>query len=293
MVIFGEALFDIFPDGRAVLGGAPFNVAWNLKGVGFDPLLISGVGDDKFGHDILESASKWGLNIDGIQIIKDRPTGIVNVVKGQDGHCFDILPDAAYDFIDKDLALSLLDDEQITILYHGSLALRSSNSKNALWAIRNIHRPATFIDVNLRKPWVNFVDLNLAVTGSNIVKLNIEELENWLHTNFNGRSEQMVESALTVIEQYGLDMMIVSMAEEGAYIISEDRVLHTLAPDVSNFKDSVGAGDAFTSILLASISEKIEIENALKLAVEFASSICSIEGATTTDKDFYRDFKFD
>ena len=40
-VIFGEVLFDRFPDGSVVLGGAPFNVAWHLQAFGRAPLFIS------------------------------------------------------------------------------------------------------------------------------------------------------------------------------------------------------------------------------------------------------------
>ncbi len=51
-VIFGEVLYDCFPDGQAVLGGAPFNVAWHLQGFGRAPLFISRVGDDPLGHHV-------------------------------------------------------------------------------------------------------------------------------------------------------------------------------------------------------------------------------------------------
>ena len=45
--IFGEVLFDCFPDGREVLGGAPFNVAWHLHAFGQSPVFVSRVGDDE------------------------------------------------------------------------------------------------------------------------------------------------------------------------------------------------------------------------------------------------------
>ena len=40
-VVFGEVLFDIFPDGAKHLGGAPFNVAWHLQAFGDQPLFLS------------------------------------------------------------------------------------------------------------------------------------------------------------------------------------------------------------------------------------------------------------
>ena len=39
-VVFGEVLFDDFEDGPTVIGGAAFNLAWNLESIGLGPLAI-------------------------------------------------------------------------------------------------------------------------------------------------------------------------------------------------------------------------------------------------------------
>ena len=49
------------PDGSRVLGGAPFNVAWHLRGFGANPLVISAVGDDAEGREVLERMTSWDL----------------------------------------------------------------------------------------------------------------------------------------------------------------------------------------------------------------------------------------
>ncbi len=49
ITVFGEVLFDCFPNGKQVLGGAPFNVAWHLQALGDDPTFISQIGDDTLG----------------------------------------------------------------------------------------------------------------------------------------------------------------------------------------------------------------------------------------------------
>ena len=76
-VIFGEVLFDHFPDGSRVLGGAPFNVAWHLRGFGANPLVISAVGGDSEGREVLERMTSWDLATDGIQTDEEHPTGRV------------------------------------------------------------------------------------------------------------------------------------------------------------------------------------------------------------------------
>lgn len=75
-VIFAEALFDHVPDGSRVLGGAPFNVAWHLRGFKADPLLVTAVGEEREGEEILRCMADWGLNTSGVQIHSSRTMGL-------------------------------------------------------------------------------------------------------------------------------------------------------------------------------------------------------------------------
>lgn len=77
--IFGEVLFDCFPTGEQILGGAPFNVAWHLQALGDSPQLISRVGKDQLGDEILQEMSSWGLSTSEVQIDREHPTGLVEV----------------------------------------------------------------------------------------------------------------------------------------------------------------------------------------------------------------------
>ena len=79
-LIFGEVLFDRFPDGSEVLGGAPFNVAWHLQGFGLRPRLISRIGEDRAGRRVVEAMDRWGLDTAGVQRDLRRPTGAVDIV---------------------------------------------------------------------------------------------------------------------------------------------------------------------------------------------------------------------
>ena len=78
-LIFGEVLFDAFPDGSRVLGGAPFNVAWHLRALGLDPLLVSRVGADGAGDEVLRAMHDWQLDVSGVQRDPNHPTGRVPV----------------------------------------------------------------------------------------------------------------------------------------------------------------------------------------------------------------------
>lgn len=59
----GEVLFDHFAAGRNILGGAPFNAAWNLRGFGMQPTLVSEVSDDVDGKRIRERMTDWNMDL--------------------------------------------------------------------------------------------------------------------------------------------------------------------------------------------------------------------------------------
>ena len=98
-VLFGEVLFDRFPSGDVVLGGAPFNVAWHLQAFGLAPLFLSRVGDDDLGREVLSAMRSWGMETFGVQVDSEHPTGAVEVRIADDEPSYEILPEQAYDYI--------------------------------------------------------------------------------------------------------------------------------------------------------------------------------------------------
>jgi fructokinase len=128
--IFGEVLFDRFPDGRRVLGGAPFNVAWHLRAFGEDPWLVSRVGDDEDGATVRAAMRDWGMDASGLQTDPQLPTGRVQVSIEDGEPAYDIVCPAAWDAIE---APGRLESGPCccALLYHGSLALRRESSHAA------------------------------------------------------------------------------------------------------------------------------------------------------------------
>ena len=93
-IIFGEVLYDCFPDGQAVLGGAPFNVAWHLQGFGLNPLFISRVGDDPLGHLInqmvLPATNRASMSPRSQPVLlpdASTPSGTTSLMAGNRGAC--------------------------------------------------------------------------------------------------------------------------------------------------------------------------------------------------------------
>jgi fructokinase len=282
-VIFGEVLFDCFPD-RRVLGGAPFNVAWNLHGLGQDPLFVGAVGDDEPGAEIGRIMADWGMDRSGLQVDPAHPTGRVQISLEGGEPRYEIVPDQAYDHIRATPALQALRGREGDILYHGSLALRSPESRATLGAMRERLGGRVFLDVNLRDPWWDAGAVQAMLAAATWAKLNQDEL----HALAPGEYDSLQHRASDLLERFGLAAVIVTCAAEGALVVAADgTAISRPAPAVEGLVDTVGAGDAFSAVTLTGLLNGWSWEVSLDRAAAFAARVCTLRGATTTDRGFY------
>jgi fructokinase len=281
-LVFGEVLYDVFPDGSAVLGGAPFNVAWHLQGFGLSPLFISRIGDDAPGGRILAAMAEWGMDISGVQRDPIHPTG--RVIVSFKGHepSFEIVPEQAYDFIDGAVAKAVMRDEHCALLYHGSLIARHAAARAALDELR-AGELSLFVDVNLRNPWWQQDWLDDALQRARWAKLNEQELR-----ILSGRQDSAEFELLRGSD--GLDVLVVTRGAAGALMLSEAAVVETMTGDVGDIVDTVGAGDAFSAVTILGILREWPLEVLAQRAVDFAAAVCRMRGATSSDRDLYRHY---
>jgi fructokinase len=280
-VIFGEVLFDCFPDGNSVLGGAPFNVAWHLQAFGLSPLLISSIGDDQLGKKVKSAMQNWDMNITGLQLDAKHPTGSVDIVFDQGEPQYSIVEHRAYDYIDAAL-LPLLAEN--SLLYHGSLALRNKTSREALSKLKTQHSGSIFMDVNLRDPWwqKDYV-LNLA-DDADWVKLNEDEL-----SQLGSGAGDIESQAGQFINRHQLHGLVITLGAEGAIALTENGSFAQVEPSQTlEVVDTVGAGDAFTSVLILGLSREWPLQQTMSRAQDFASLMVGQQGATVHDPDFYQ-----
>lgn len=280
-VIFGEVLFDTFPDGREVLGGAPFNVARHLQAFGCNPLFISRVGDDDRGERVRTAMQEWGMDTAGLQCDSTHPTGIVKIAMQGTSHTFDILPEQAYDFIDAQNALSLLHNNEVSMLYFGSLIERSAVSRETLRALRELSLPL-FVDINLRAPWWSREGVARLLQGVDWVKLNDEEL---VHLGYTGEAAGAAERMRS---QYGFNLLVVTRGESGAMFVSERGTEEGEPVVVNELVDTVGAGDAFSSVTILGLLRGWKQEITLRRALGFAAHLCEVRGAVLPDQSYYQ-----
>ncbi len=282
-LIVGEVLFDVMPDGTRVLGGAPFNVAWHLEAFGLRPLVVTRVGHDESGDEVLAAMDAWGMDTSGVQRDDAHPTGQVQVDL-QDGEpTFHILADQAYDHIDGDSAVRSAAGGAFSLLYHGSLICRGDISRSALNGIKKGSGLPVFVDVNLRAPWWERDDVIASVRHARWVKLNEGELD-----VLAGGSDAATAEAFRV--GHGLEVVIVTRGDRGAVVVASDGTFEALPPTEVQVVDTVGAGDAFSAVFILGLTRAWTAALTLKRAVTFAAAVCTVPGATTMDSSLYSRF---
>jgi fructokinase len=285
-LVFGETLFDQFPDGTRVPGGAPFNVAWHLRGFKANPLLVSAVGTDAGGKDLRKRMSGWGVDLRGIQRNPSRPTGRVVVELEEGEPRFNIVAQQAYDEIDLRRLPPPSVLSGVDLLYHGTLALREDTSLKALVYLRDTLPGRILVDINLRDPWWTRRTLTWALRGADCVKLN--QYEAALLTGVRAETQTgQREAAEKLRKRYRIRQIVLTLGAEGALAVGDGEVLRQESPVVSEFQDAVGAGDAFSAVLALGIHHAWPLALTLERAVAFAADLCRVRGATQDDPHLY------
>ena len=279
--IFGEVLFDHFPDGTRVLGGAPFNVAWHLQAFGQSPHFISRVGSDSAGEAIRNAMHEWGMDTRGLQTDPERATGRVEVSFVDGEPAYNIVHPCAYDTIEADAAGTDCD-----LLYHGSLGLRDARSRKTLAQLLTCNPETVFVDVNLRPPWWQKEQVLKLLNTAQWVKLNAEEL-NQLHAAGNDTAHR----ARDFLKEYELQGLLLTHGAQGAELFTAGGENLGVKPDRNvTVRDTVGAGDAFASVVILGLISDWPTRLTLQRAQDFASTIVGNRGATVSDPAFYQSF---
>ena len=277
--VFGEVLFDVFPDEGRVLGGAPFNVAWHLQALGCAARLMSRIGRDADGEAIRHAMREWGMDTTELQSDPSRPTGrvIVHLNRGQPS--YDILADQAYDAIDA----ADIREARYSMLYHGTLALRSDPPRRALKHLKRSRDCIVFMDVNLREPWWNREHVLQLADEAHWIKLNDNELARLMPVDGD-----LTAAARAFQNEHELRGIVVTRGENGAFAMTRDGQFAETSPSRSTIvTDTVGAGDAFAAVMILGIVRGWTLAQTLNCAQEFASLVVQQRGAIVADRTIY------
>lgn len=292
VVLFGEALADIFPDGP-VMGGAPLNVGCHLQAFGLRPMLITRTGSDAFHRELVRLMRDTGMTLSGIQSDPHYPTGQVLIKPGENGHGhqFEILADQAYDFIDPATAGAAVSSIEPALVYFGTLAQRSHLSGTALEAIfRNTPQAPRLLDINLRKPWYTQETVRYSLARANHVKVNEDELAE-LPGLLNLSARHPRETASYLIEEFHLNTLLVTCGPGGAWLLDQSGTeIKTPGITGTAIIDTVGAGDGFSAVFILGMLLNWPMALTLERANQFAAALCGIRGAIPASPEFYSIF---
>lgn len=276
-VCFGEVLWDIFPGEQRRIGGAPFNVAYHLFKMGLDVEVISSVGDDELGHELMQKINNWQIPTDHIQITGEHPTSTVvaSVDENNDAH-YDIVENVAWDFIEK-----TTENQKVLAaadaLVFGTLATRNEKSKNTLFQLLEISSYNVF-DINLREPYYDIRIINELLHKTQVAKFNKAELRMVLDF-LNKEYTDEKDSIRYLQDKFGIREIIVSKGSKGALYAYEDSFY--LYPTIPvEVKDTVGSGDSFLAGFLSKrLQKETSAHEIMAQAVSLGAFITSQEGA--------------
>jgi fructokinase len=292
VLALGEVVFDIYPDEKHV-GGAPFNVIYHLTQMGIASRLVSRVGEDELGNEFLNFAKSKGVSLEGIQRDPEKSTGEIQVFLNMQGTPrFEILRDQAFDYIDDSSSLNFLEGSFPTFAYFGTLAQRNPTSVKTIR--KSMERlkgnSKIFLDINLRSPFYNSEIIDASLHECDILKANEEEmseLKRMLGLEYYPGETYLIDH---FHKEYGIESIFVTRGKNGADLYKpEESPLPIKNPSTvsPNIEDTLGAGDAFSAKLIFELIQGKSEEDAMRLAVNFASKICEIRGALPEEISFY------
>ncbi len=285
---FGEILFDVYANSKN-LGGAPLNFIYHINKLTGNGKIISRVGEDELGEEAANFLTSKGVLTDTIQIDNQHETGVAKITLDEKGvPSFIIEQDRAYDYINinEDAAVKIL--KGIDCLYFGTLAQRNEASRNSLQTLFN--KPIKyFCDINIRQKFYTKEILSNSLAAADVVKLNLDELR-LMDELFLGGQFDVHYGSKKLMEKFNIEMLAVTKGAEGSSLFRGDETNNNRI-EKSSVVDTVGAGDAFASILCIGYLNKWELEKINNLANDFADRICMVNGALPKDDKIYIRFR--
>ena len=275
IVCFGEVLWDFLPSGK-VVGGAPMNVAYHANQLGIPTQMISKIGSDLLGENIIDFLNHKRMDSTLVQIDDTFPTGIVNVVLDvSDSPSYEIVEPAAWDHIHLD-SMNKTEVKNADAFVFGSLSARNKTSRNTLLELLNLARLKVF-DVNLRPPYYSESLIMQLLNLADIVKMNDEELEiigRWLAIK-----DTTENTAMQIKKYFNWQQLIVTRGAKGAWLFNENGRISISGINIQ-VQDTIGSGDSFLAAFLSKFLQKESPEKCLEFASITGAYVATQKGGT-------------
>jgi len=278
----GEVLWDLLLTGPQ-LGGAPANFAYHAHALGAQTHVITRVGKDDYGSEIIRRFQEMGLSGSAVQVDDVARTGTAKVELSGDGLAhFTVQENVAWDFIA--LTPEALGAARVAdAICFGSLAQRSETSRNTIQTLVAATRAKALrvFDVNLRQQFYSRRVIEESLQLANVMKLNDNELPilaKMLH--LIGSIEEQIERLAHI---YKLQLIALTRGANGSLLYQESEAGQRWSDCESRpvqVVDTVGAGDSFTAAMVLGLLRKMDLDQINSIANEVARYVCSQSGAT-------------
>jgi fructokinase len=273
----GELLWDLLPSGRQ-LGGAPANFAYHAQALGAEALVISRVGCDAQGHEIIKRFQETGLRTDGISIDPAAPTGTVEVALDDAGKpAFTIHENVAWDFLAADEAV-LSAAARADAICFGTLAQRHPRSRAAIHAILQAAPPAALriFDINLRQNFWSRELIEHSLESADVLKLNDEELP--VVAGLFGLAGEEPRQLARLAAQFNLAAVALTKGARGSSLLIHGEFVNQSGSSLT-IADTIGAGDSYTAALAIGLLSSRKPAEIITCAHALADYVCTQPGA--------------
>lgn len=279
IVGLGELLWDVFPTHKK-LGGAPANFAYISGLLGEDATVVSRIGQDALGSEVVSRLQGLGLDCSCVQQDAVHPTGTVNVELASDGQPrFDIIKDVAWDFLEWTPQLQQLALCANAVCF-GSLAQRRLMSRETIQRFVDATRAdaVRVFDVNLRQAFYSTDVLISSAQKATILKLNHEEVPIMMKLA-GGPAVDELKSAQWLCRKFDVKLVCITRGGSGSLLVNKDS--HDEHPGFRvAVADTVGAGDAFTATLVHHYLHGSDLPTTNEAANRIGAWVASKSGAT-------------
>ncbi len=280
-VTYGEVLWDVFPTHKKI-GGAPLNVALRMKSFGAESTIISKVGSDVDGKEIVSFLSENGIDTDKIQISEEYKTGVVNVMINDKGNAsYDILYPSAWDKIALNEAIKVIVADADVFIF-GSLICRDEESRSTLNSLLEIAKYKVF-DANLRAPYYTTEVLIELMMKSDFIKLNDEELFE-ISKKLDSPYNSFEQNIKFIADKTNTKQVCVTKGAFGAVLYYNEKFYYNSGYFIK-VVDTVGAGDSFLASLIVRLLRGRSPQKSLNYACAIGALVAGQEGANPKISD--------
>lgn len=269
-LVFGEIIWDVYPDKR-VIGGAPLNFSAHMAHLGDETYLVSAVGEDKLGEAAYEELKKHGVKT---QFVKKNgfPTGMCTVTLDENKvPSYYVHTGVAYDNIEiNDEDIAEINSLGADVFYFNTLIQRSDVSKKSLVKILDsCSFEHIFCDVNIREGCFDAESLKLCMQRATIVKISDEEAH-WLYDTavLNNDGKDFMQSVAS--QHNNIKTVVYTKGAEGSAVLDavSGKVYDSGKLPKVEVVSTVGAGDCFGATFLNCYLQARDIPTAIRTATE-------------------------